>query len=326
MTPADARRRRLASRPIEPRRRERAVAFVAEHQPTPRRRSVATPGRALRRPRGVRDRTLERPRDARRPGVRRRSATDRAGHRAGPSASAGRSSRPSSADSANATQGDARARWLFIADRLLRDETLEPRWFAFGLLERTIADEPERSWQLAAPRGPRGDRLDHGRRARPRRRQGHPQRVLPLGGARAARLLAHPLGAPARRLSTIATMPFIDHRRGRQPEVAEHGLGLIAQLIGDAEPDVQKALAWALRSLVMVDVGRGRRRHSASARRRPRRRPTTATARGSIRDALSKLDPPPRPRIRDRLDGIRRRPGAPRDVDAPPPRPSDSAG
>src|SRR5207249_7844196 len=33
-----------------------------------------------------------------------------------------------------------------------------------------------------------------------------------------------------------------------------HGLGLIGELIGDAEPDVQKALAWALRSMAAVDL------------------------------------------------------------------------
>ena len=53
--------------------------------------------------------------------------------------------------------------------------------------------------------------------------------------------------------STIATMPFVDRRRGREPDVADHGLRLIADLIGDAEPDVQKALSWALRSMTLVD-------------------------------------------------------------------------
>ena len=47
-----------------------------------------------------------------------------------------------------ATKHDRTSTWLFVADRLLREETLEPRWFAFGLLERTIADEAERTWQL----------------------------------------------------------------------------------------------------------------------------------------------------------------------------------
>ncbi len=49
-------------------------------------------------------------------------------------------------------------------------------------------------------------------------------------------------------------MPFVDRRRGHGPEVGAHGLGLIGSLIGDAEPDVQKALSWALRSLTLVDA------------------------------------------------------------------------
>ena len=46
----------------------------------------------------------------------------------------------------------------------------------------------------------RGRRLDHRRRPRPPVRPRHRRRAVPLGGARAARLLAVTLGAPARRL------------------------------------------------------------------------------------------------------------------------------
>ncbi len=48
-------------------------------------------------------------------------------------------------------------------------------------------------------------------------------------------------------------MPFVDRAAGRTPEVAAHGLTLVGLLIGDPEPDVQKALSWALRSLARVD-------------------------------------------------------------------------
>jgi hypothetical protein len=37
---------------------------------------------------------------------------------------------------------------LFLVDRLFREPELESRWFAFGLLERTLAIEAERTWQL----------------------------------------------------------------------------------------------------------------------------------------------------------------------------------
>ena len=47
-----------------------------------------------------------------------------------------------------ATRRERSSGWLFVVDRLLREPKLEVRWFAFGLLERLVADEPERSWQL----------------------------------------------------------------------------------------------------------------------------------------------------------------------------------
>ena len=47
-----------------------------------------------------------------------------------------------------ATRKDRATPLLFIADRLFREDRLEPRWFAFGLLERTLATETERTWQL----------------------------------------------------------------------------------------------------------------------------------------------------------------------------------
>ena len=206
------------------------------------------------------------------------------------------------------TKRDRTSTWLFVADRLLREETLEPRWFAFGLLERTIADEAERTWQLV-------------RRA-----------AREAGDWITVDALAHVVGkgilneeyrwaeleqlvySPSRwerRLvgSTVATTPFVDRRRGREPHVAEHGLGLIAQLIGDDEPDVQKALAWALRSLVLVDrdtVATFCAREAEQAAR------TNDGHRAwVIRDALPKLDETTATRIREQLDGIRRRPGAP---------------
>ena len=66
------------------------------------------------------------------------------------------------------------------------------------------------------------------------------------------------------------------------------GLDLVGQLIGDAEPDVQKALSWALRELAKVDPGAGRRLLP-----RPGRDAAAATADGHrawvLRDTLAKL-------------------------------------
>jgi 3-methyladenine DNA glycosylase AlkD len=176
------------------------------------------------------------------------------------------------------------------------------------MLERTIADEPERTWQLVR-RAARDasdwitvDALAH---------------VVGKGvlneAYRWAELeqLVYSPSRWERRLvgSTVATTPFVDHRRGREPIVAEHGLGLIGQLIGDDEPDVQKALAWALRSLVLVD--RDAVRAFCEREAEIARRTQDGHRAWVVRDALAKLDPGPAAAIRTRLDGIRRRPGAP---------------
>ena len=67
----------------------------------------------------------------------------------------------------SATRRDSPATLLLVADRLLREPELEPRWFAFGILDATLGRETERTWQLLRRAGPRGGRLDHGRHAGP---------------------------------------------------------------------------------------------------------------------------------------------------------------
>lgn len=207
-----------------------------------------------------------------------------------------------------ATRGERTSSWLFIVDRLLREPELEARWFAFGLLDRLLIDDTERAWQLIR-RAAReaGDWITIDSLARP----------VATGilneDYRWAELeqLVYSPSRWERRLvgSTIATIPSVDRRRGRQAAVVGHGLGLVRELIGDAEPDVQKALAWAVRAMAAVDPAATLAFLDAEA--------TTAASTGDghrawvVRDALSKLDPSDADRIRSRLAGIRRRPGAP---------------
>jgi 3-methyladenine DNA glycosylase AlkD len=207
-----------------------------------------------------------------------------------------------------ATRRERTSSWLFIADRLFREPQLEPRWFAFGLLDRLVIDDPERSWQLlrrAAREAADWATVDA---------LAHPVgRGVLLESYRWAELdqLVYAPSRWERRLvgSTIATMPSIDHRLGREPIVAERGLALIGELIGDGEPDVQKALAWALRSLAGVD------RAATATFLRAEAETAAATDDGHrawvIRDALPKLEPDDADTIRARLAGIRRRAGAP---------------
>jgi len=208
----------------------------------------------------------------------------------------------------NATRRDSSAPLLFVAERLFRETPLEFRWLAFGILERLLEPEPERAWQLLR-RGAReaADWITVDTLAHP---YGRGILLEPYRWAELEQLVFS-TSRWERRLvgSTVATLPFIDRRAGREPAIATHGLGLVGDLIGDADPDVQKALAWALRSLVLVDL--------PAVERFCRREAITARANGDghrawvVRDVLPKLDAAVGAELRDALAGIRRRPGAP---------------
>jgi hypothetical protein len=197
---------------------------------------------------------------------------------------------------------------LFAADRLFREPELEIRWFLFDILARTLEGETERTWQLLR-RAAReaGDWITVDSLAYPYR---NGIRREPYRWAELEQLVYSPSRWERRLVgSTIATMTHGRRAAGRDPDLVPRALGLLGLLIGDAEPDVQKALSWAYRSLAQVDPVR-----TASAL-------TTETAVAGaaadghrawvIRDSLSKLDVTTADQIRGRLSGIRKRPGAP---------------
>jgi 3-methyladenine DNA glycosylase AlkD len=202
---------------------------------------------------------------------------------------------------------------LWLAERLLREPGLEVRVLAFEILTRVLPSDPERAWQVL-------------RRAA---REAHEWiTVDTLAHAFGAGILREPFRwseieqlafSPStweRRLvgSTIATIPFVKRREGREPEIARRALPIVGNLIGDADPDVQKALAWALRSMAHVDRGA----LTVFAEEQSRRAAAEDDGHRAwvIRDALPALDPVDAARIRARLDGIRRRPGTPSTSDA----------
>jgi 3-methyladenine DNA glycosylase AlkD len=206
------------------------------------------------------------------------------------------------------TRRDAPGTLLYVAERLYREPTLEERWLAFGLLERILPDDPERAWQLLR-RGAReaGDWITVDTLAHPYGRGvlGEPYRWAEL------EQLVYSPSRWERRLvgSTIATIPHIDRRAGRDPRIAATALPILGMLIGDAEPDVQKALAWALREQAKVDPAAVAAFCEAEAER------AAADVDGHrawvVREALVKLEPETADRLRERLAGVRRRPGAP---------------
>lgn len=207
-----------------------------------------------------------------------------------------------------ATRTDSPAVLVLVADRLLREPELEARWLAMAILERTVLTDPERSWQLLRRAAADAsdwitvDTLAHpvgkGILNQPHRWEELEQ--LTISPSRWERRLVG---------STIATIPFVDRRAGRAPEVAATALPLLALLMGDREPDVQKALAWAYRSMTLVDL---------DATTEALRIETDAAVAGDdghrawvIRDAAAKLDPEVGAGLKDRLAGIRRRPNSP---------------
>ncbi len=197
---------------------------------------------------------------------------------------------------------------LFIADRLLREPEREARWFAISTLQRTLPSDPERTWQLLRRAALEADdwiTVDD---------LAHPfgKGILaePYRWAELEQLTVSPSRWERRLVgSTIATIPYVNRRLGRQPEVSAHALPLLASLIGDADPDVQKALSWGYRSMAIIDPQgtTAALEHEA----------TVAAAHDDghrawvIRDSLQKLDPADAAGIRATLGTIRRKPGAP---------------
>jgi 3-methyladenine DNA glycosylase AlkD len=203
---------------------------------------------------------------------------------------------------------DSSTTLLEIADRLLREELLELHWLALPLLERSIGRDPEVAWQLVRAEARRaGDWISVDSLAHV---AGRGILAEPYRWAELEQLVYSPSRWERRLVgSTIATIPFIDRTAGRDPSVARRGLEIIAQLVGDAEPEVQKALSWALRSLSIVDP-------TATAAFLAREaelaaRTTDGHRAWVIRDSLAKLPPAEAKALRRVVDGIRRRPGAP---------------
>jgi 3-methyladenine DNA glycosylase AlkD len=199
---------------------------------------------------------------------------------------------------------------LWLAVRLAEADEHEIRLFSHVGLRRALIEDPERSWQLMRQLASRAsdwiavdalaDLYAQGLIAEYRRWAEIEQLVY--SSSRWERRLVG---------STVATLP---HRlpRPRRHELARTpGLSLVRTLIGDAEPDVQKALAWALRSWYEVDPTGTIELLRAEARRA--KADDDGHRAWVVRDALTlpAMPQPLRLEIRQLLEGVRRRPGAP---------------
>jgi 3-methyladenine DNA glycosylase AlkD len=206
------------------------------------------------------------------------------------------------------TRHDRATTLLDATDALLRLEVLEAHWLAFDLLDRTIVAEPERTWQRV--RGESANAADWITVDSLAHVAGRGVLAEPYRWAELEQLVYSPSRWERRLVgSTIATIPHVDREAGRRPEVARKGLAILADLIGDSDPDVQKAISWALRALAAVDIAATvafLRREAATAR------DTDDGHRAwVVRDTLEKLPAAKADELRATVDGIRRRPGAP---------------
>ena len=138
------------------------------------------------------------------------------GHRRRSTASAGRCWPPSSAASATRPAATGRRRSCSSPTGSSTRPELEARWFAFGLLERTLDVETERTWQLLR-RAAReaGDWITVDSLAHP---YGKGIAAEPYRWAELEQLVYSPSRWERRLVgSTIATMTHVDRRRGRDP-------------------------------------------------------------------------------------------------------------
>ena len=207
-----------------------------------------------------------------------------------------------------ATRRAAPSTLLDLAAQLLRDPNPEQHWIAFGLLDRTVRVQPERSWQLLRDAAKQaGDWATVDALAHP---VGRGILAEPYRWAELEQLVYSP-SIWERRLvgSTVATIPHVDRRTGREPIVVERGLSLLRELIGDDAPEVRKALSWAYRSMAQLDD------QATAATLRDEARTAAATADGHrawvIRDALSKLPAEVADELRETLGTIRSKTGSP---------------
>jgi len=197
---------------------------------------------------------------------------------------------------------------LWLAQRLATEPVREVRLFALPCLRRTLPSDPERSWQLLR-------RLARGAQdwvAVDAIAAVYAQGVL-AERFRWAELeqLAYSDRSMERRLigSTLARIPHELPRSRHGALDTRMALDLLDQLMGDADDQVQKALAWALREWSRVDramVGEWLDRQSVLV---------AATWDGHrawvIRDALTRQPEAITGPIRARLAGVRRKAGAP---------------
>jgi 3-methyladenine DNA glycosylase AlkD len=210
-----------------------------------------------------------------------------------------------------ALHGARPAEALFVAERLSRADELELRQVSLAFLRRSLADDPERTWQLMRRLGRRAaDWISVDSLAglfaegilREPFRWAEIEQLVYAESPWERRLAASTVAALRSRSRELAARGVIAQPLG--PSDVSRGLDVLASLLGDADPNVRKALSWALRELSPVDRAQVTAFVTAQAKRAASQRDGNRA--WVIRDALSKLDMRDAHAIRERLAGIRR--------------------
>jgi 3-methyladenine DNA glycosylase AlkD len=199
---------------------------------------------------------------------------------------------------------------LWLAQRLASSEFREVRLFSLPCLERSLPDDPERSWQLMR-------RLGRGARdwiSVDTLASVYAQGILlePFRWAELEQLVYSKQNMERRLVgATLARMPYEIHgRAGRSHALdARRALELVSTLMGDADDQVQKSLSWALRKWSRVDrvavEGLLDREAILAARTGDGHRAWV------IRDSLTLVDPRVATELRARLADVRKRGSSP---------------
>ncbi len=197
---------------------------------------------------------------------------------------------------------------ISLAQRLARETVREVRLFAHVPLARALADDPERAWQVMrrlARAATDWICIDDLSELTARGVLDEPFRWAEL------EQLVYSTHALERRLvgATLARLPYEVPRHRRRELPAERGLELLASLMGDADPWVQKALGWALRSWYQVDGPKT----ATFLRQEADRAAETADGHRAwvVRDALVVQPPAIAEEIRLRVGNVRRQASAP---------------
>ena len=200
---------------------------------------------------------------------------------------------------------------LWVAERLSRENEIELRQVALAFLRRSLPDDPERTWQLIRRAGRRAtdwiavdslaSLVAEGILREPYR-WAEIEQLVYAESPWERRLAAATVAVLRSTARDLAARGAIPGRLG--PAEVQRGLAVLGSLIGDADPNVRKALSWALRELAPVDRGQVRAFVLAETERAASERDGNRA--WVLRDAVAKLEPGDADAVRHRLIGIRR--------------------